>query len=265
MERLAQIPDAAEVPAHQVVFSNPRSSRYAVLIPVINEGDRILRQLGGMAESRYGYDIVIADGGSTDGSMDVARLKDAFHVSALLVKTGPGRQAAQLRMGFLFALQCNYEGVITIDGNGKDDHSAIPRFAKALDDGFDFVQGSRYAPGGAAINTPWDRALAVKCLHAPIIRAASGFAYTDTTNGFRGMSRRLLLDERVRPLRAVFDGYNLNFYLSIRAAKVGLRVCEIPVRRSYPQGAAPTKIGAFSGRLEILKETILAANGAYDP
>jgi glycosyltransferase involved in cell wall biosynthesis len=242
----------------------PKESRYCVLIPVINEGERIRNQLRWMRDLELGLDVIIADGGSTDGSLDPELLAETG-VSALLVKAGPGRLSAQLRMGFAYALDRGYDGVIAVDGNGKDGLDAIPRFVDRLLEGYDFVQGSRYVKGGVAINTPLDRTLAVRLIHAPLISLAAGFWYTDTTNGFRAFSAKLLRDPQVALFRDVFANYNLHYYLAIRAARLGFRVCEVPVLRAYPEKAkTPTKISGLRGRLLILKELVLSVIGAYN-
>jgi dolichol-phosphate mannosyltransferase len=143
---------------------------------------------------------------------------------------------------------------------------AIPSFVQALEQGFDFVQGSRYVPGGAEHNTPLDRKLGLKLLHAPVISLAARFHYTDTTNGFRAFSSRFLLDPRVQPFRDVFDTYNLHYYLSIKAARLNYRVKELPVTRSYPKaGPTPSKISGFGGKFAIIKLLFSAALGRYDP
>ena len=260
------LPDAAQLPAFRCELWRARQSRFMVLIPIINEGDRILEQLASMRAARLGLDVVIVDGGSTDGSTEPGRLRRDFDVAGLLVKTSPGKLSAQLRLGMAWALSRSYDGVITIDGNGKDDCRAIPRFADALRAGFDHLQGSRYIRGGLAENTPLDRELAVRFLHAPLISVAARYRYTDTTNGFRAYSRSLLVDPRVRPLRAVFATYNLHYYLAIRAARLGFKVAEIPVTRRYPaRGPLPSKIGGWRGKAHILSQTLHAALGTYDP
>lgn len=252
------------VPRADVHVLKERASRYCVLIPVINEGDRILGQLGRLQDHGFGLDVVVADGGSTDGSNDPEVLRE-LGVRALLVKRDTGKLSAQLRMGFAFALQEGYDGVITVDGNGKDDVAAIPRFVRALDDGAGFVQGSRYVPGGQAINTPRERHLAIKFFHAPFTSLAARKRYTDTTNGFRGHSRALLDDPRVAPMREVFDTYELLAYLPIRAARLGYRCTEVPVTRAYPDdGAVPTKIHGRSAQLDLVKILWRAARGRYD-
>ena len=171
-----------------------------------------------------------------------------------------------MRMAFAWALDRGYEGSITIDGNNKDDPSAIPKFIRLLDEGFDHLQGSRFIAGGHAENTPLFRLVGVRAVHAPLIRLASGFRYTDTTNGFRGYSRRLLLDERVAPFREIFVGYELHYYLAIRAAELGFRVREVPVARVYPEkGPMPTKISLVRGNLEVLGKLFRACRHRYDP
>ena len=57
---------------------------------------------------------------------------------------------------------------ITIDGNDKDDPSAIPAFMEALDEGCDLALGSRFVAGGRGVNTPRLRHLAIRWIHSPI-------------------------------------------------------------------------------------------------
>src|SRR5689334_6782767 len=109
-----------EIPRFRVDLHRARRTRYAVVVFVLNEGERIRGQLLRMRPWLDAADIIIADGGSTDGALEPGFLRDAG-VTALLTKEGPGRLSAQMRMGFAFALASGYEGIITIDGNGKDD------------------------------------------------------------------------------------------------------------------------------------------------
>jgi len=256
---------AREIPAYEAHTLDPRSSRYALVIPVINEGERIRHELAQITNLHVGLDVIIADGGSTDSSLDLEFLR-RVRVRALLVKTGPGKLSAQLRMAYAWAMDEGYEGVITIDGNGKDDVEAIPRFLAALNEGYDYVQGSRYLRGGCGVNTPVIRCIAGRLIHAPVVSLAARHWYTDTTNGFRAYSASYLLDNRVQPFRAVFNRYNLLFYLSIRASQLGFRTIEIPVVRRYPSsGPVPTKISGIRSHLVMLFELLSAALGRYRP
>jgi dolichol-phosphate mannosyltransferase len=253
------------VPDHTVLTFADRKSRWCLCVFVLNEADRIRRQVAQLADWSHLVDVVIADGGSTDGSLvpeELARKR----VRALLTKVGPGRLSAQMRMAFHWAIAQQYDGVIVMDGNSKDDPAALPSFVAALESGYDHVQGSRYIEGGRGVNTPIARHIGVTLLHAPVVSIAAGTRHTDTTNGFRAYSRRLLLDPRVSPLRDVFVGYELHYYLAIRASRLGFRVTEVPVTRSYPSaGPTPSKIRGLRGNLQILRTLFAAALHRYDP
>lgn len=237
---------------------------YCVVLFVIDEGEKLIKQLNRMALVALNADIVIADGGSTDGSTDL-ELLSSLGVNTLLVKTGEGKLGSQMRMAYGWALERGYKGVVVIDGNNKDSVSDIPEFVKQLEQGKDHVQGSRFVPGGNAINTPKSRLLGLKLLHVPVMRLASGFSYTDTTNGFRAYSKKFLLDSRVALFRDVFTGYELHYYLAIKAAKLGFNCTEIPVTREYPAtGKTPTKISPIRGNWNVIMKLLSCALSRYD-
>jgi dolichol-phosphate mannosyltransferase len=239
---------------------------WCVVIPVINEGARIQSLLKRMAALGINEvaDIIIVDGGSTDGSLDQAMLRQ-MGVRGLLVKTGAGKLSAQLRCAYAFALDQGYEGIVTIDGNDKDDPEAIPRFIDELKNGVDFVQASRFLRGGVAENTPKSRDLAIRFIHAPMLSLASGFRWTDTTQGFRAYSRKMLLDPQVAPFRNIFMTYELLAYLSYRVPKLNYRCIEIPTIRRYPKGEVPTKISFLKGNMAVLSVLFKACSGTYNP
>lgn len=243
------------------------TSRCCLLIPVINEGERLLNELIEARQEKVSdlCDIVICDGGSNDGSVEPDTLR-ALGVNSLLVMKDEGHQGSQLRMGISYALGRGYDFVLTVDGNNKDSIGAVFLILEKLIQGYDFVQGSRYVEGGMAINTPPARYLAGRLIHAPITSIAAGHHFTDTTNAFRGYRASLLNDARIAPLRDVFDGYELLAYLPIRACRLGYAACEVPVARKYPKrGKTPTKISKFSGNVNLLKVLFKASLGMYNP
>lgn len=254
-----------EVPEFRIEFWEGRKHSNCIIIPVINEGDRIRRLVERMADNDISNiaDIIIIDGGSTDGSLETNFLQH-YGVRGVIVKTGPGKLSAQLRCAYAFALDQGYQGIVTIDGNDKDDPEAIPRFIEALTDGIDFVQASRFIAGGVAENTPKSRDLAIRLIHAPALSLSSGFHWTDTTQGFRAYSRRLLTDPAINPFRNIFQEYELLAYLSHRAPILGYQCKEIATSRKYPEGEVPTKISAVRGNFKVLKTLALACTGHYN-
>ena len=123
------------VPKFECMEYKDKSRNYVVMIPIINEGERIMKELKRAYRYRiYDFaDIVICDGGSTDGCTNERMLR-RFKVNTLLVKQDIGKQGAQLRMGIWWALQRGYKGIITIDGNNKDSIEDVPHFIRKLEE-----------------------------------------------------------------------------------------------------------------------------------
>lgn len=255
------------VPKFECDEYSPKSSRYCILIPIINEGERIKKELQRAQNNNIDKlcDIIICDGGSTDGCTDEALLK-SLGVNTLLTKRDSGKQGAQLRMGFWWAQQRGYDGFITIDGNNKDSIEDAPKFIEKLEQGYDFIQGSRFVKGGRAINTPFMRLVSVRLIHAPVISLTAHKWFTDTTNAYRAYSRRYITHPDVLIYRDIFQTYELLAYLSVRATRLGLKACEIPVTREYPKNEkTPTKISPFKGNAELMKILFKNLFGSYNP
>lgn len=261
----ASIPGEWQVPEFTSAVFFHKRCKYSLIVPVLNESERIRTFLKRLSPYLKMVDLVLVDGGSTDGSVSAEILKDAG-ARAFLVKKGPGGLSAQLRIALAYVMSEGYEGTVLVDGNNKDNPDAIPRFIEALEAGGDHVQGSRFIPGGIHENTPFSRWAGIRYLHAPLISWASRARYTDTTNGFKAYSGKMLLDPRVQPFRDVFVTYELHSYLAVRAGKLGMKVWEIPVERKYPAtGAIPTKIKKVSGSISMLKILFKACFHHYDP
>jgi dolichol-phosphate mannosyltransferase len=261
-----KFPTDWEVPEFRIEYWDGKTSDYCVVVPVINEGDRIRQFVQRLKESNIDTiaDVIIVDGGSTDSSLEQDYLK-SNSVRGLLTKTGLGKLGSQLRVGYSFSLATGYAGVVTIDGNNKDDPREIHEFIRLLIHGFDFVQASRFIKGGHHRNTPFARYLAIRMIHAPLLSIFSGFLWTDSTQGFRAYSKSCLTDSRVKPFRNIFQDYELLAYLSYRAPKIGLRCVESPTTRSYPRGKIPTKISSLRGSYLLMQTLALACTGRFNP
>ena len=256
------------LPEYELYKMLEKKNKYLICIPVLNEGEKFINQLKKMQELKVNTvaDIIMCDGGSTDGSADIEMLKK-YGVSALVIRKSPGHMSDQLMLGYYYALVNGYEGTITIDGNGKDGIEGIFEMAKALDEGYSLIQGSRYIKGGVAINTPKLREIAIKLIHVPIVNMLSGFKYTDTTNGFRAHNIKVFKDKRIQPFRyGTFPTYALIHYLTVKVPQLGYKVTEIPVLRQYPaKGKIPTKISPIKGNIDMIKILWNMFRKKYDP
>ena len=263
------IAQAWNPPESDIRENFPRRTRYCICVFVLNELGRLQDQLAKMKGISGSADIIIADGGSSDGCVDESVTKP-HGVRSVLTKRGPGRLGAQIRMAFAYALEQGYEGVVTVDGNDKDDVvSGLPLFLNKLNDGFDHIQGSRFIAGGQHRNTPFLRLLGVKLLHAPLISFAAGFRFTDTTNGFRAYSRKFLKDQSIAENGSTRSDYDLHYYLAVNGATRGFRSTRVPVSRVYPEGGkVPTKIKGLRSNGAVLsllfRETLIQTKARED-
>ncbi|MBI2268236.1 MAG: glycosyltransferase family 2 protein [Candidatus Blackburnbacteria bacterium] len=253
-----------QVPPYKINQFRPKRTEYCVCIPVINEGTRLKKQLDRMRPFSKDIDIIISDKGSSDGSTDPKFLRSK-NVRALITLTGQGRQGSQLRAGSSFAIKDGYQGIIILDGNNKDGVEAIPSFIKKLEEGYDYIQGSRFARGGKHANTPMSRFLGIRFVASPLLSLAAGYWYTDVTNGFRGVSKKYILHPRLKPFRDEFVGYEFLMYLTVRAKRLGLKTLEIPVNRVYPRGMTPTKIVGIRNKLDMLLKLFKVVLGHFNP
>jgi glycosyltransferase involved in cell wall biosynthesis len=235
----------------QYSFNKKIPSKYAWIVVERNEGERIIRQLNTMSKFSNFIDIIIVDGGSTDGSIKIDQLS-SFGVKHLLISKAKKGFSRDLQIGLIFALRENYKGVVTNCGNGKDSVQDVGLFISALEAGQDFVQGSRFMLGGINKNTPIMRYIGIRFISSPITSFLGRITITDSTNGFRAYSRKLLLLKNLGLGTKDFRGYGLVACLPIIAGRNSLKCSEIPVERSYPStGPTPTKI-RLSQWLQIL-------------
>jgi dolichol-phosphate mannosyltransferase len=175
-------------------------------------------------------EVVAIDDGATDGTPEIiARLG----VSCIRHETNQG-VGAGIKSAYRYAQAHGHDVLVLVAGNGKDDPREIPHLlAPILEGDYDYVQGSRYLPGGSSPNQPLQRTILVRLL-ALAYRLLTGFPSTDPSNGFRAYKLSLLDDERINVWQDWLNGYELEHYLNYLVLKLGYRVVEVPVSKTYP-------------------------------
>ena len=230
----------------------PEIGTVAMIFPLFNErhaiGALVRRVPPEIAET------IVVDDGSDDGGPELAREAGA-RVITQDRRRGVG---AAIRTG-IKAARANGHGVVVIlAANGKDDPAEAPRLLEKLREGYDYVQGSRYLKnGGASVNLPLGRNLMIRG-YTFLFRLLSGFAATDVTNGYRAYRASFLDDPRIRIDQPWLDRYELEYYLQWKAIKLGYRVVEVGVSKTYPKGGGNySKIRRVRDWWSIVKPTIL--------
>lgn len=209
-----------------------RANRVLIVVPALNEE----RSVGTVVTEacRLGHDVCVVDDGSTDATALHAR---AAGGTVLRVPLNLGVGGA-LRAGFRWALSHGYDTVVQIDADGQHD----PREVEALLETMraadaDMAIGSRFTEGAGAYEVRGARRFAMSVL-ARRASQITGMRITDSTSGFRAISRPLL-DRFAADYPVEYLGDTVEALMD--AGRVGAKIVEHPIsaaQRTHGQGSA---------------------------
>lgn len=236
-----------------------------LVVPVaFNEHVKLKNVIERFIQSRvYGkMDYLIVDDGSTDDTTSIIESFRSHNVKTIkhAVRQGVG---AAIRTAIGYARNNNYDVIVFMAGNNKDNPEEIPVLTDAIiKEGYDLVQGSRYyGHVGTGGDMPSYRKFAVR-LHAFLLTLITGKRMTDTTNGFRAIRLSIFSDERININQQWLNAYELEPYLLYKTIKLGYRVTEVPVTKVYPpKKLGYTKMKPLTGWWSILRPLVYLSLG----
>ncbi|CAL9635646.1 hypothetical protein SUDANB108_06225 [Streptomyces sp. enrichment culture] len=194
-------------------------------------------------------EVILVDGDSRDATVHMARhcLPAVRHVR----QSGPGKGNA-LRTGFL-AATCDY--IVMLDADGSMTPAEIPHYLHFLDNGYDFVKGSRFIAGGGSLDITRVRRLGNRTLLA----AANHLYHTSLTDLCYGFCafRRSFLDD----LDLHSSGFEIETEMITHALRSGLRIAEVPSLES-PRRSGRSHLHALSDGRRVLRVLLSERPGA---
>ncbi|MGC1351745.1 MAG: glycosyltransferase family 2 protein [Xanthobacteraceae bacterium] len=212
----------------------PLAGGVAVIIPTYNEAAAIGGVVAAIPRDIVGR-IIVADGGSSDGTADIAR-----RAGAEILDAGSGYGRACL-MGAQAADGADI--IVFMDGDGADDPAFIKDMVAALRSGnYDFVIGSR-ARGQCEPGSMGSHQLLIGVVAGALIKLFYGVRYTDMC-AYRAIRRDTLLQLGMRERT-----YGWNLEMQMRVARAGLRVLELPVVYRRRAGGESKVAGNLRGTI----------------
>ncbi|MFZ3150802.1 MAG: glycosyltransferase family 2 protein [Anaerolineaceae bacterium] len=198
-------------------MSENKQDRGLVLIPAYNEELRVTKVVLGALEF---LPVLVVDDGSSDATALQARSAGA---EVIRQKPNQGKGAA-LQAGFTWALNQNYDFVMTLDADGQHDPEEIPSFLSAYSASqADLIIGQRDFSSMPAVRR------ASNSLGACLLSWAVGQRIPDNQSGYRLISRRLMkvLEEPTEP------GFEFEVEMIVRCIVNGCELEWVPIRTIY--------------------------------
>ena len=199
-----------------------------VIIPTYNEVENVEKIIRAVLALPEGFEILIIDDGSPDGTAGVVKGLQGEFASRLHIieRSGKLGLGTAYLTGFRWALEKDYDYVFEMDADFSHAPSDLPRLLKACTDGADMAIGSRYCNGVSVVNWPIGRIL-ISYFASVYVRKVLGFKIFDSTAGFICYSRKVLETIDLDEVR--MKGYGFQIEMKYTTYKLGLKIAEVPV------------------------------------
>lgn len=217
-----------------------------IIIPTYNEKENIekmIRTLFGLDE---GYDILIIDDGSPDGTAAIVkRLREEFPDKLHMIeRSGKLGLGTAYITGFKWAIEKKYDYIFEMDADFSHDPADLKRLYHACaSEGGDLSIGSRYCKGVNVVNWPMKRVL-MSWGASRYVHFVLNVPINDTTAGFVCYKREVL--EKIGLDRIGMKGYGFQIEMKYRAYRLGFNVKEVSVIfRDRTEGNSKMSSGIF--------------------
>jgi dolichol-phosphate mannosyltransferase len=199
-----------------------------VIIPTYKERENIEAIVKSISSLPIGFDILIIDDNSPDGTADIIRNLQKSYLNLNLVER-PGKMGLGTAYiaGFKWALEKGYNYIYEMDADFSHDPCDLVKLFKACsEDGADLAIGSRYISGVNVVNWPLSRVL-MSYVASIYVRMITGMRIMDTTAGFKCYRKEVLQNIRLDKVKSI--GYGFQIEMKFKTWKLGYKIVEVPI------------------------------------
>ena len=194
-----------------------------IIIPAYNEELNIKNTVSKLMryskESINTIDYVIINDGSTDKTLKICR-ESNYNVIPLINNLGIG---GAVQTGYKYAKINNYDVAVQFDGDGQHNENYIDNLVKEIENGNDFVIGSRFIENLSKFKSSSPRRLGIRILSF-LIKMCTGVKIYDPTSGFRAANKKIIT--------LFSENYPLEYpepESTVSLIRKGYKIKEIPV------------------------------------
>ncbi|MBD5340187.1 MAG: polyprenol monophosphomannose synthase [Bacteroides sp.] len=200
-----------------------------VIIPTYNEIENIANIIDAVMALPEGFDILVIDDDSPDGTQDAVRKKieeyhGRVHLECRSGKLGLGTAYIH---GFRWALEHGYDYMIEMDADFSHNPNDLPKlYGECKSQRADMAIGSRYISGVNVVNWPMGRVL-MSYFASVYVRLITGMKLRDATAGFVCYHRRVL--EAIDLDKIKFKGYAFQIEMKFKTHCKKFKIVEVPI------------------------------------
>jgi glycosyltransferase involved in cell wall biosynthesis len=211
---LGRVSAGASAPAIEPATPGHHHRTVTAVIPTLNEEHNIAWVIERIPATVD--EVLIVDGHSVDRTVEIAR---AVRPDVVIVpQEGRGKGSA-LRTAFAAA---GGDYIVVLDADCSMDPAEIDYYVAALDEGYEFVKGSRYLKRGGSLDLTAIRSLGNKAL-VNAVNLLWEVSMTDLCYGYFALRR-----DRYHTLGARSTGFEIECELIVNALNEGLLMAEVP-------------------------------------
>jgi len=237
--------------------TKPIAPLVAVIIPALNEAGKIGRVLDKFPRDPR-FEAIVVDDGSVDGTGDEARA----HGAALVIRHDQrGGVGNAIRDGWKAAIERERPYVALLSGDDQHEPAEMIGALNALlAANADYLQGSRWMPGGRVVGNTGGRGLGTR-VYSIAFSLLAGRRVTDATNGFRIFRTSILEHRSVNIDQTWLDSYDLEPYVLFKAIRARYRVIEHPCTVIYHATEGYTKMRGVKDWWRLFRPALLLRTG----
>jgi len=234
-----------------------------IILPTYNEKGNIERIIHILEDEifptikNHSMYILVADDNSPDGTADeVKKLMKKYKNLELNMGEKRGLGAAYVRAMTYAVKNLNADIMFEMDADLSHDPKKVPEFLKKIDEGYDFVIGTRYSAGGS-IPSNWGLSRKIQSIAGNLIvrTILMRLWIHDWTGGFRAIKKDVFLREKSE--LTVFRGYTFQVSFLHKAVRDGFKVAEVPIHFT-DRTLGRSKIVPREYIVDLLKYVIIA-------
>lgn len=220
-----------------------------IIIPAFNE-EKNIKQVIENIRKYCDTPILVIDDGSEDKTLSLLKKVGVDYIIQHKKNFGYGKSLID---GFNFAINSNFDFVVTIDADNQHDASYILQFFKEIKK-FDIISGTRYHPNSPVRTPIGENSKRINYEIVNFLNSTLNISITDAFCGFKAYRV-----EKLSKMDLTIDDYALPLQILVQAVRKNFRFRESPIPSIFynPRKNYDKILGSIDETIDYFKKVII--------